>query len=501
MIHRVFTESKEIRYLAIVICLMIAAFTGYTLAQVSVNLQIIFLAFVIAVFTILVENRWLPLVLLMGMSFFSRGVWNVWGDITVADLLFGYMGLRVALALSERRSANILRGNRLLCSLFIWMGLIIAGSIVAIASFPASALSFSVKTIVQQVEFFILCAYLVYFFTPADIRLLTRLEIVSGLGLACVVLYEATHGTIELMGASEVFGSRYSELHRSFTLNPSAILLLIPTFWLVVMLVQRIWLRLPLLMLLLYVFAVSTSRTLYLMLIAGIVIYLGFTRSPRRWIPIALSILLVGSIVWSIVAPEVKEVFWGTRDFLSGQVASGKPLGTTQRILTWLIAFRVMLKSPLFGSGVNGFGLNIHYNPELRLMSPLVPDDWANPTKNLAVQAHSQYFQVLADHGIVGFILFFFFLKDIWRRHKRAWQNATSDYFKRVSLALLVSFSSLLVGFVGHSLLYRIGSNLVQLSFWYNIALILLLEKASCMAKLDEDASNHAYHSEGAHIK
>ena len=488
MIHQLFWGRSSHRYLFIIIALLTAVIAGYTVSQADAGTQVILFVFVTAGSSILIGNRWIPLVLLMALSFFSRGVWNVWGDLTVADLLLGYMGIRVALAVLERKSANVLRGNRLSHLLLLWVALVIAGSSVAGASFPASALMLSTKAIVQQVEYFILCAYLVYLFDPADIKALTRLEMVFGLGLACIVLYEATYGTIEFIGSSKIFGNTYNLFHHTLSLNTSVILLFAPTFWLVMILMRRVWIRLLLLIALLYTFSVSTSRALYLVLATGVAIYLRFAPRSQRWISVVVPIILVGFVVWPVVVPEIEEVFLGLSDFLTGQDRPGGTLGTTLRIRVWVVAFRVMLKSPLVGTGVGGFGLTVNYDPSLSLASIRTREDWLKPTdeyggrqpgENLGIQAHSQYFQILADHGILGLALFLFFLQDMWKRNKRAWQNAKDLHSKQVSLALLVSYSSLLFGLVAHSLLYRLESNLVQLFFWYNIALVLLLEKAS----------------------
>jgi len=123
------------------------------------------------------------------------------------------------------------------------------------------------------------------------------------------------------------------------------------------------------------------------------------------------------------------------------------------RVVTWMAGLRMLADRPLFGVGIRCYGAaNGSYSHGR---------SW--------LEAHSLYFQVLGELGLIGAFAFFSFLLEILRLNRRTARSLQGNewQFERVVLeGVFVGLITLLVsGVFGHSLLRRT---------WYVFAAIAL---------------------------
>lgn len=127
----------------------------------------------------------------------------------------------------------------------------------------------------------------------------------------------------------------------------------------------------------------SYSRGAFLAIIAmGIVLVL---KTRHKFLFIAL--ILVGV---AIILPYIPDKYTERMNTIKTYEEDGSALG---RINAWHFAYNLAKDRPIIGGGFQVF------DPELFKKYAPIPDDFHD--------AHSIYFQVLAEHGFVGLFLFF----------------------------------------------------------------------------------------------
>lgn len=126
------------------------------------------------------------------------------------------------------------------------------------------------------------------------------------------------------------------------------------------------------------------------------------------------------------------------------------------RLLRWAQAMTMFLENPVLGKGYGAFAML--YEEDVALVGTY--------TAQFQLGAHSEYLQVLAELGIVGFIAWLWlnlaFLRYGFRSLKR--MNSPSDSFYRaIVIGLMASELSLMVHFIVNNLL---NGDAIGIPFW-----------------------------------
>ncbi|MGE3595685.1 MAG: O-antigen ligase family protein [Dehalococcoidia bacterium] len=168
--------------------------------------------------------------------------------------------------------------------------------------------------------------------------------------------------------------------------------------------------------------------------------------------------LLFGEAYWT----EMSTILEGTEE------ATGD-----ERMENWKAAFRVFLAHPVLGAGAGNwsiFGATIFRPGEYSTV-------WGpNPALMLwGTQTHNTYVQILAEHGIVGSVLFVWILIDFWRRNvvlRTPWAaerwRAIGGRLKLSAVAL--GIEAAMVGWMTASMLYSMAGT----HWFYTIAALNL---------------------------
>jgi len=119
-----------------------------------------------------------------------------------------------------------------------------------------------------------------------------------------------------------------------------------------------------------------------------------FVLGTAIWITSKRKILLAGVTAAAILAgtPFIPEKWFARMDTIEKYEEDGSAMG---RLRQWHLGIEIAKDHPFFGGGFKAFinrGLNDRYTP---IIGPGIP-----------LEAHSNYFQVLGEHGIVGFLLY-----------------------------------------------------------------------------------------------
>lgn len=159
----------------------------------------------------------------------------------------------------------------------------------------------------------------------------------------------------------------------------------------------------------------------------GLVVVLGVLTARTKWRMLIIPAALVGAIVLVSFLPER----WMDRiATISTYDQDGSAMS---RLWAWGIAWQLALESPLVGGGFRVFSAEIwaRYMPGY--------GDWHN--------AHSIYFQVLAEHGFTGLVLFlgvvgstFWTLRGVRRDARRVEDGAWLVNYSYMVEASLLAF-------------------------------------------------------------
>jgi len=208
-----------------------------------------------------------------------------------------------------------------------------------------------------------------------------------------------------------------------------ALVMNLPILWYLREDESRSWLRWTLLgacALSIVAILVTYSRGAFL----GLVAVLGMLALRGRNKAAGVFILCVTALVIALLLPEQ----WSQRmETIQGYEQDNSSM---ERIDAWTFAWRVGVESPLVGAGFRCFTPEMYqrYYPESR---------------NYRVDAHSIFFQVLAEHGFTGLILFATLLvcavlsleriKSITRGHREhAWAHAYAQMLQACFVGYIV---------------------------------------------------------------
>jgi O-antigen ligase len=174
-----------------------------------------------------------------------------------------------------------------------------------------------------------------------------------------------------------------------------------------------------------------------------------FYISPRRFFEGLVALALLLTLAWFTV-PVVQVR-------LSPLLNAKSDVGVTARISIWSQAWQLFQEHPIAGVGVLNF-------PRIDLPEAIVPGH----SKDLN-HAHSNYLQILATTGILGFTSFLLLLwSALTASYRQA--NGPNPFYSAIGLGLLGAMISLSVAGVFE---YNFGSGQVKLIQWFLLALLL----------------------------
>lgn len=213
----------------------------------------------------------------------------------------------------------------------------------------------------------------------------------------------------------------------------------------------------------------SFARGAFLALV--LVMFMVWLRSPSKGKTFAamLAAILIVSVAASFLFEE--GFFWSE---IMSAFEEGTDEGTgADRWILWSAAWRVFEHRPIFGSGLENWGV---------MASTLfqvgeLPSDYANPNRLYDMSLHNVFVTVLAETGIVGSIAFIWIFVDFWKRNRqmrteaaqRAWE-ASGGKMKLLTIALGLEAS--MIAFMANAMMYAMMS---LHWFWTMLALNLLL--------------------------
>jgi O-antigen ligase len=305
----------------------------------------------------------------------------------------------------------------------------------ALSSTPVSSLSidpYSTRLVLVQLAalFIYFAAALAFIDSPKRLRLVVRVIIVFGFGLAFLGLIQffTSPGKIywlKELPQSTPFGPFYNRHHFAGYMELTMALPLGLIFSGAIEHDKRM----------LYIFAaalmgialiMTNSRGGMVALVAEVVFLAaltGFRRDDERTEAgeksgrVRAALLRVGLALALVLALVGGALFFGGEDALSrlvGTVNANDP--TTGRAHFWSVTLRIIQANPLIGSGLGSYGLAYtQYD--------------TRPGLERLEQAHNDYLQVISDAGIIGLGLGLFFVVAFFRMGFA--RRETDDTFRR----------------------------------------------------------------------
>jgi O-antigen ligase len=160
------------------------------------------------------------------------------------------------------------------------------------------------------------------------------------------------------------------------------------------------------------------------MLSAVLVLFMVWLRSPRKIATLAAAICAAGVMFIAVDALFPAGEFWQEMSTVSTGAQEGTGAG---RLELWEMAWRVFLEHPLVGTGAGNFGT---------VASGIVADDptrvqFRESAMLWGVGLHSVYFQVLAEQGMIGVIVWIAMLVGFVRRARFLRSRRASDEWSR----------------------------------------------------------------------
>ena len=146
------------------------------------------------------------------------------------------------------------------------------------------------------------------------------------------------------------------------------------------------------------------------------------------------------------------------------------------RLLRWGQAFLMFQENPIIGKGYSAFALL--YEEDVSLVGEY--------TAQFQLGAHSEYLQVLAELGIVGFAAWMWLIIAFFRYGFRALKDIEDGLYRALIIGLLTAELSLLVHFVVNNLL---NGDAIAIPFWLNYGVLPAVvdiarnERATALAK------------------
>lgn len=416
--------------------------------------------------------------LLLFLSVFSRGVFNISGDITLFDIsLLILSGSIIIRQVIVKRNLRLSHEGKIFIA---FLSLIVFTEILGFIRFPGIFLSASFKPFLQLIEYLLVFLCVVSLVkTPKDIKKYVSLEIFCGLFLAFVTLYEANFGIFTFRNQA-VFLNAFNPFTKQLKIHPSLMLLLIPTFWFIVFLARKkhyLYVFIPFLV---YIFILSSSRSLYLGILGG-VIGLLYLRNVSRLALVSIICIVIVVFNISFVKPKVSEVYESFETYFRDPNAfpySFKQTSTAGRFVLIKTGLLMALKHPIWGYGINGFGMELYSG---RSDSNYYPDksmflEWFGTPLTPFSDAHNQYLQILLDHGLIALCLFLYLMFRVLKISLNNYKKTHDRFFKDISRALFISLVSFLFAFIGVVLL-ETDNNITPMIFWFNLGLIYSIKR------------------------
>ena len=408
------------------------------------------------------------LILLMASSLVTRGPINIMGDITLFDIIVLLMATYLIIQLFQKqRSLHLSREARLMIGL---VALICFSEILGYFYFPRGLFfTVSVKPFVQLMEFIVITFTIVVCVNKREQVLnLAKWQIICAIVLACVALYESQRGVIFINGQS-VFGNSEYLLHGEQKGNPNTLLLIIPAIAFLFYGKNTNVMKLGLLGFILCAFIPQGTRTFYLSL-AGAVFGMFWIKNTRKPMWIVLIVMLAFLVNAEIVMPRLGEIFKGIHGYFLAPYSAAES-STFGRLVLWKTAPRLLLDHPLWGYGVNGYGMEVYLNPSIFMNERTTLASWAMGALNPSGKTHNEYLQILLDHGAIAFLIAMFLLVRTLQKCRTKMETSDEE-LAGVYRALFVSFIGFLFGFMSVSLLSYHGNNFLQMFFFMNMGLV-----------------------------
>lgn len=460
-------------FFALLAAITAALIVSFLIRLTPYEITFFLLIFILSISILLFGNSIIFAFILL-LSIVSRGVLNIAWDITLFDVLLIFLSSSVIIKwLFLRKSFNI---SKVGYWFIVFFCIIVLTEIIGLVRFPKLFYVASLKPFLQFIEYILVFVCVVNVVkTRQDIKKYVNVEIYCGILLAAVIIYEAHYGVF-LFGEQPIFGSAYSDYSKTLKINPASMILLIPTFWLIVFYPKKRLYMYILIPLFLFVFILSSSRSLYIAVLGGIVgmLYL------RNISKVVLVLLICIVITWfniDFLSPKVSEIsnsiFFYFKDPYSLDRTS-----TAGRLSLWQTTMPYMLlKHPFWGYGINGFGMEIYSQSNFKnLYGELNYFEWFNVPDNPSGDAHNQYLQILADHGIVAFVLFVYLYFKVIKVCCNNYRETNDPFLKSTSQALFVSLISFSFAFIGITLL-ETDNNIMPVVFWFNIGILYSMKR------------------------
>ncbi|WP_035387504.1 O-antigen ligase family protein [Ferrimonas senticii] len=274
-----------------------------------------------------------------------------------------------------------------------WLLALLAVTVVGalLASNRALAMAYLTGSWLKVVLMCFVCAWMLQ--RPRHINALAWGIIVAGMLVALVALYNSANGLEMVEGSRVTIGRSYGSMLGDP--NDLALVLLLPiSFALSASLSRhpsRLLAAFVLLLLLLAMLATqSRGGLLGMVAVTAITVYRRFHLPRWLWLLAPLLLMLL------MAAAGISERQSG------GAAESGIDESAMGRLYAWQAAWSMMLANPMFGVGLDNFFVNYFFH------SP----HWDG--KNHAV--HSSWFQVMAEAGASGLVLFIGFYLLLLRR-------------------------------------------------------------------------------------
>jgi O-antigen ligase len=198
----------------------------------------------------------------------------------------------------------------------------------------------------------------------------------------------------------------------------------------------------------------SFSRSGWLCLVASLFSLLFFLR-PKLLAP--LGVLVSGSVfILYKYYPEFRSRF-----------SSINVSANSERLELWKICIKMFKDSPILGQGFYSFGSRHQKYMNL-----------AEPRENFPVEAHNMYLDMLSGTGILGLLVFLFFIgsvfKILWNGIYR--NSDLNPVEKKYFVAMFSSFLVFLIGGFFDKFFYMTQS-LVPLMFFLGMTISIQMEK------------------------
>lgn len=237
--------------------------------------------------------------------------------------------------------------------------------------------------------------------TPADFRLAAWLMVAAGVLIGCIAIYNRLNGIGLVEGTRVTIGRDIGAmigdpndlaLVLTFPLSFAAAVLSTST----VAFRTRVWLALPAVIIICWAILCTQSRggLLGMTAVCGVILWF---KVKNKWLVAGVG---AGLLMILVLAAGISSRSSG------GAAEDGIDESAMGRVYAWQAATNMAIANPLTGVGINNFYLNYYaYSPH-----------WDG--KNHAV--HSTWFQVLAEAGVIGFIVFVVL---VWRSFRQALLN------------------------------------------------------------------------------